>query len=51
MSPATLTMHQVLNSREITAEAEGSLLTLAWRKGADSIALEVNFETGAWTIQ
>ena len=36
---------------EITAEAEGSLLTLAWRKGADSIALEVNFETGAWTIQ
>ena len=35
----------------VTAEAEGSCLTLAWEKGEDRIALEVDFETGNWTIQ
>ena len=34
----------------VTAKAEGSCLTLAWRKGEHHIALDVDFETGAWKI-
>ena len=34
----------------VTAKAEGSRLTLAWRKGEDRIALDVDFETGDWKI-
>ena len=33
-----------------TVKAEGNGLTLAWQKGTDRVALEVDFRDGAWRI-